>query len=88
MLRLYQHRGATKNSALREIDGEKYVIYDIREWERVHSVAEWLEFVLDSQDTVCRTDTRSGRKYGRRIDTARGKAWAVPLATYSTHTQE
>lgn len=88
MLRLYQHHGATTRSALQEIDGETYVVYEGSEWERVEPVAEWLELVNRRTDTVCRTGIRSGRKYGCRIDLPRGKGWAVPLAIYSTHTQE
>lgn len=88
LLRLYQHKGVTKNSALQEIDGELHVCYEGEEWEKVRDVADWLELVNDSAESVCRTDMRSGRKYGHRIELARGPGWAVPLHHYSTHTQE
>lgn len=87
-LRLYQHRGATKASAVRNFDGVPHVCYEQPEWDRVKGVADWLELVIDSRDTVHRTDTRTALRHGFEVELPRGPGWAVPLQHYSTHTQE
>jgi hypothetical protein len=88
MLRLYQHKGATKQSATYVEDGVTYVVYHQDEWGKIQAVATWLEFVKPDQEAVCRTDIRSARKSGHAVDTSRGPMWAVPLSTYTTDTQE
>jgi len=86
MLRLYQHKGATKQSRFwQDESGSDFVAYFAEEWDRISEKACWLELVDPDTESVLRTGIRSARKYGTTADTARGPMWVVPLDLYSLH---
>lgn len=82
LLRLYQHRGATRNSVLH--DGN--VCYRVEEeWTRLLELGcEWLEFIDPLEESVHRIDFRSALRYGFGEASPQGPVWAVPLAQYTT----
>jgi len=82
LLRLYQHRGVTRQSVLHE--GQiRYRIEE--EWSRLLELGcEWLEFVDDREESVHRIDFRSALRYGLEEPSNFGDVWSVPLDQYTT----
>lgn len=85
LLRLYQHRGVTRQSVLHE--GQiRYRIEE--EWSHLIELdCEWLEFVDDREESVHRIDFRSALRYGLEEPSPYGPVWAVPLGQYTTFLQ-
>lgn len=85
LLRLYQHRGVTRQSVLHG-DQVRYRIEE--EWSRLLELdCEWLEFVDDQEESVHRIDFRSALRYGLEEPSSYGPVWAVPLGQYTTFLQ-
>jgi len=82
LLRLYQHRGLTRQSVLR--DGK--VCYRLDdEWDRLKELGcEWIEFVDDQRDTVHRIDFKTALGYGSQEPSPRGPVWAIPIEQYTS----
>lgn len=82
LLRLYQHRGTSRQSVL----WEDKVAYRLEEeWHllKMHE-CEWLEFVDDRERTVSRLDFGSASRYGSQEATPHGQMWTVPRSIYTT----
>lgn len=89
VLRLYQHRGVTLQSATTEIDGDLCALYDRdQEWEVIKYRVDWLELVDNTREICWRIPMRDARKYSRETVTANGQAIAVPLKHYTKHERD
>jgi len=85
LLRLYQHRGVTRQSVLH---GERIRYRIEEEWNRLLELdCEWLEWVDDQEESVRRIDFRSAVRYGLEEPSPYGLIWAVPLGQYTTFIQ-
>jgi hypothetical protein len=84
LLRLYQHRGATRAS-VRTSEG---IAYHRTEWEYLDSVpCLWLEFVDDDKRIVYRVDRRTGSRYGSWDTNAWGDIFVIPEKHFTTEEQ-
>lgn len=88
MLRLYQHHGATVQSVLQDVDGERCVVYDWAEWEWLKPLACWAEYIDAARERVYRISFGDICRKGRRTTTRHGDAWVVPLHHYTLHETE